>query len=65
MKICFLLQRRFARVGHALAINIKRERPETEFCAYVGLRSNLTWLKTQKEIDYTGFILDEDLNETL
>jgi len=61
MKICLLLQRRFARVGHALAVNIKRERPETKFCAYVGLRSNLSWLSTQKDIAYTGLILDEDI----
>lgn len=60
MKICLVLQRRFAPVGHALAIALK-ERGVQEFCAFVNLRKNLSFLAQQKEISYTSLLLDEDM----
>lgn len=65
MKICFLLQRRFARVGHALAANIKIEHPETRFCAVTEPRYNLKYLREQKDVPYEGILLDEDLHNAL
>ncbi len=62
MKICFFLQRRFARLGHALACHMS-ENSANQFCAYVGLRKNLEFLKNQKDIKYTGLLLDQDVHE--
>ena len=65
MKICLLLQRRFARVGHAIAINIKREHPDTRFCAYTEPRYNVAFLQNQMDIKYEGIFLDEDMHKAL
>ena len=47
MKICFLLQRRFAYIGHNLAVLLKEKYGITEFCGYVYLRSSYDFLKQQ------------------
>jgi hypothetical protein len=62
MKICFLLQRRFAYVGHKLAIALKEKYGINEFCGYVYLRPGFEFLKNQKEINYTALLLDEDIH---
>jgi len=62
MKACFLLQRRFAYVGHKLAIILKAKYGINEFCGYVHLRSSFDFLKNQKEINYTSLLLDEDVH---
>lgn len=64
MKICFLLQRRFAYIGHELAVNLKNKYGVNEFCAYVSQRSSFNFLKKQNDIKYTSLILDEDIHET-
>ena len=63
MKACFLLQRRFAPVGHKLAVILKEKYGVENFCGYVYLRSSFKFLKNQKEIKYTSLLLDEDLHE--
>ncbi|MDO8592395.1 MAG: hypothetical protein Q7R92_01310 [bacterium] len=63
MKACFLLQRRFAYVGHKVAVILKEKYGVENFCGYVYLRSSFEFLKNQKEINYTSLILDEDLHE--
>lgn len=63
MKICFLLQRRFAHVGHAIAVALKERYGIKDFCGYVYLRSNLAFLKSQKEIRYTELLLDENTHK--
>ncbi len=65
MKICFFLQRRFAMIGHAMAVNIKEIAPETEFCALVQSRPSYEFIKRQKEIAYTSIINGEDIYRTL
>lgn len=62
MKACLLLQRRFAYVGHKLALILKEKYGINEFCGYVFLRSSFEFLKNQKEIDYTFLLLDEDIH---
>ena len=62
MKICFLLQRRFAYIGHAIALIFKEKYGVNDFCGYVCLRSSFEFLKSQKDINYTKLILDEDLH---
>lgn len=62
MKACFLLQRSFAYVGHKLAIILKEKYGVENFCGYVYLRSSFTFLKNQKDINYTSLLLDEDIH---
>lgn len=61
MKACFLLQRRFVYVGHAMALTFKKKYGIKKFCGYVYLRSSLEFLKSQKDIAYTQLLLDEDV----
>lgn len=64
MKICFFLHRQFAHIGHNLARLLKEEYGVQEFCGYVQLRSSYDFLTAQKDITYTGLLLDEDIHET-
>lgn len=63
MKIGFLLQRRFAYIGHDLAIHLKNKYGVNDFCGYVYLRDSFNYLKKQKDINYVNLILDEDIHE--
>lgn len=63
MKIGILLQRRFAFIGHYLAIHLKEKYGVDEFCGYVYLRSSYEWLKHQPNINYTSLVLDEEVHE--
>ena len=65
MKIGFLLQRRFAMIGHAMACQIKELNPDTEFCALVHGRIGLEFINAQKEIKYTSVLFDEDIHRSL
>ncbi len=62
MKVCFLLQREFAYIGHDLAVHLKNRHGIEEFCAYVLNRPSYRFLKFQKEINYSSLLLDEDLH---
>lgn len=64
MKACFLLQRRFAYLGHKLAIILNRKYGINEFCGYVYVRSGYEFLKNQKDINYSGLLLDDDIHNT-
>lgn len=61
MKACFFLQRRFAFLGHQMAILLSEKYGIKEFCGYVSLRSSYNFLKSQKEIDYSQLLLEEDI----
>ena len=63
MKVCFLLQRSFAYVGHQLAILLKEKYGINEFCGYVYVRDGFNFLKSQHDINYTSLLLDEDIHE--
>ncbi len=52
-------------IGHAMATHIKELHPETEFCAFVGMRPSLDFLKSQKDIDYTALLLEEDIHKRI
>jgi len=64
MKGCLVLQRRFAYIGHELAILLKEKHGIDEFCAYTILRDSYDFLRTQKDISYTGLLLDEEVQGT-
>jgi len=61
MKGCFFLQRRFAYVGHSMAVLLKERYGVSEFCAYVNMRSSFEFLRAQNEINYTKLLLEEDI----
>lgn len=62
MKICFSLQRRFARVGHAIAANLKNNHGIENFCAYVQTRAAKKFLEEQNDTHYSALLLDEDIH---
>lgn len=61
MKACLYLQRNFAKVGHAIAIQLQREYGVTRFCALVNTRASFEFIQKQKDITYEALILDEDI----
>ena len=61
MKACFFLQRRFAFLGHEMAILLNEKYGVKDFCAYVTLRSSYNFLKSQKDISYNKLLLEEDI----
>ncbi len=63
MKACFFLQRRFVYVGHAMALTFQKKYGINEFCAYITVRDGFEFLKSQKDIKYTGLLLDEDIHK--
>lgn len=65
MKICFLLQRRWVLIGHSFAHHLKKEFPDTEFCAVVQMRPSFEFLQKQKSINYTELLLEEDIHKKL
>ncbi|MDP3729531.1 MAG: hypothetical protein Q8R26_02140 [bacterium] len=62
MKGCFLLQRKYAWIAHALAVNLKKNHGITEFCGYVQSRKAERFLRAQKDIKYTDLLIDEDVH---
>jgi len=44
-----------------MAYHIKKEFPETEFCALVSMRESMEFLENQEDISYTSLILEQDL----
>src|SRR3989344_2651891 len=63
MKVCFLLQRRFAYVGHAMAKILHEKYGVNDFCGYVSLRSGFDFLKSQKDIKYSALLLDDEIHK--
>lgn len=63
VKACFLFHRRFAYAGHAMALTFQKKYAINQFCGYVHLRSSFEFLKSQKEINYTRLLLDEDIHK--
>lgn len=61
MKICFFMQRRFAYAAHAMAVVFNRNYGIKNFCGYVSTRTSYKFLLSQKEINYTKLILEEDV----
>lgn len=64
LKFCFLLQRRFAYVGHQLALILKEKYGITKFCGYVYTRESFKFLKKQTDISYTSLLLDDEIHKS-
>ncbi len=65
MKVCFFLQRRFVLLGHSMAFHINKHYDDVQFCAFVSMRDSLEFLKKQKDVVYTGLLLEEDIHKKL
>lgn len=63
MKGCFILQRRFAYIGHRVALSLKENYGVSEFCAYAFLRSSYDFLARQKDIAYSTLLFDDDIHK--
>ncbi|MDP3784911.1 MAG: hypothetical protein Q8R12_02440 [bacterium] len=61
MKGCFLLQRKFAWLGHALAVELKEKYGVSEFCGYVQSRKAERFLRRRGDLKYTSLLVDEDI----
>lgn len=61
MKGCFILQRRFAYIGHYIALSLKKNYGVNEFCAYAFLRSSYNFLTQQKDINYSTLLFDDNI----
>ncbi len=69
MKGCFYLQRKFAPIGNAIAQHLQTYGP-VKFCAYTAKRTAYNFLTSQKKVQYTKILLDDEVlaqykNETL
>lgn len=62
MKSCIVLQRRFAPIGNAIALELKNKYGVKEFCGYVMTRNAQRFAHSQKDIAYTDLLVDEDLH---
>ncbi len=63
MKGLLLLQRRFAILGHAVALALKEKYGVNNFCGYVYLRYGFDFLKSQSDIKYSALLLDDELHK--
>lgn len=64
MKVCLILQRRFAYVGHELARRLKDEHGIDEACAFVQTRPSYEFLSSQNDVAYSALLLDEDVQRS-
>lgn len=62
MRGCIVLQRRFAPIGNAIALELKNSFGVEEFCGYVITRRAFDIINSQKDVKYTSLLLDEDLH---
>ncbi|MDO8667854.1 MAG: hypothetical protein Q7K35_02015 [bacterium] len=62
MKICFMLQRRFAYIGHTLASQLNQKYGIENFCGYVAMRKSFNFIKNKKSPRFSELILDEDIH---
>lgn len=65
MKACLIFQRRFTRVAHAIAKDLKERHGVTEFCGYVYMRTSLEFLQQQNEIRYNTLLDDEGIHDAI
>ena len=62
MKGCIVLQRQWALIGNAIALELKNRYGIREFCGYIMLRRTQYFVNLQKDINYANLIVDEDVH---
>lgn len=63
MKVCFYLQRRFSRLGHAIAVGLKEQYGVEKFCCYVFAKHAEKFIREQEDIEYSTILSDEELHQ--
>ncbi|OGX33814.1 MAG: hypothetical protein A2787_09800 [Omnitrophica WOR_2 bacterium RIFCSPHIGHO2_01_FULL_48_9] len=63
MKGCFLLQRNFSKLGHAIALELKAKYGVTEFCGYTQMRRAERFLKSREDLRWDPLLVDDDLQD--
>ncbi len=63
MKGCFVLQRRFAYIGHELVRHLIEKGVIQDACAYVQTRDSFEFLTEQSDMKYSALLFDEDIHE--
>ena len=56
------MQRRFAYLGHSMALSLKEQYGVNEFCGYIYQRDSYDFLKSQKDIVYDTLLLDDEVH---
>jgi hypothetical protein len=62
MKGCFVLQRRFAYIGHYVAQLLKEEHGMKDFCGIAYTRPSLEFLRSQTDVPYSTLLFDEEIH---
>ena len=62
-KVCLVFQRRFTRVAHMIALDLRARHGIGDFCGYVYMNSSARFLRDQKDIAYGRLLVDEELYE--
>lgn len=58
-----MLQRRFAYLGHNIAVLLKEQYGLKDFCGFVLHRPSYNFLKSQTDINYTNLLLEEEIHK--
>lgn len=62
MKVCLVLQNQYAKLGHALAMTLKKTHGADSFCAYVFSPGAATFIRSQSDIRYEPLLVDHELH---
>ena len=62
MKGCFVLQRRFAYIGHYVAQLLKEEHGMKDFCGIAYTRPSVDFLRSQTDVPYSTLLFDEEIH---
>ena len=63
MKGCIALQGNYAKMGHALALRLKKDHGVGEFCAYVLSPRAKKFVDSQTDLAYSGLLVDFEVHE--
>ncbi len=63
MKACLVFQRRFTRVAHKIAIELRDKHGVSDLCGYVYMNSSASFLRNQKDIAYGSLLVDEEIHD--
>lgn len=62
MKACILIQNQYAKVGHAIAMELRAKHGFTNFCAYVLSPGAKEFITAQTDIVYSPILVDHELH---
>lgn len=63
MKACIVLQNQYAKLGHAIALNLKKKYGIEQFCTYLFSPFAHDFIRQQSDIKYDPILIDHELHE--